>query len=110
MKRTLIAAIAGLLCAGAYAQDNTAPLKGNAEEAKKHISMCQGCHGIYDYKATFPRVYRVPMIGGQQPGYIAKALQGYKSGSRTQPNMRAIAESLSDQDIADLAAYYGSPQ
>jgi cytochrome c553 len=110
MKRILIAAIAALFCAGAYAQDNTAALKGNEEAARGKISMCKGCHGIYDYKATFPKVYRVPMIGGQQPGYIVKALQGYKSGSRTQPNMRAIAESLSDQDIADLAAYYGSAQ
>jgi cytochrome c553 len=109
MKRILIVAIAGLICTGAYAQDYAAP-KGNAEAAKGKISMCQGCHGIYDYKATFPKVYRVPMIGGQQPGYIVKALQGYKSGSRTQPNMRAIAEGLSDQDIADLAAYYGSAQ
>jgi cytochrome c553 len=102
MKTLLIIAITGLLCGSAFA------VEGNAESAKGKISMCQGCHGIYDYKATFPKVYRVPMIAGQQSGYIAKALAAYKSGTRTQPNMRAIAESLSDQDIADLAAYYGS--
>ena len=102
MRNILLVAIAGLLCGPAFAAE------GNAEAAKAKISMCQGCHGIYDYKATFPKVYRVPMIGGQQPAYIAKALGEYKSGARTQPNMRAIAIALSDQDIADLAAYYGS--
>jgi cytochrome c553 len=102
MKKLLIVAIAGLTCGQAFAAD------GNAEAAKGKISMCKGCHGIYDYKATFPKVYRVPMIAGQQPAYLAKALEEYKSGTRTQPNMRAIAENLSEQDIADLAAYYGS--
>lgn len=102
MRKILIIAIAGLICGPAYAAE------GNAEAAKGKTSMCEGCHGIYDYKATFPKVYRVPMIGGQQPGYIAKALEEYKTGVRTQPNMRAIALGLSEQDIADLAAYYGS--
>jgi cytochrome c553 len=102
MRKFLIVAIAGLMSGSALAAD------GNAEAAKAKISMCKGCHGIADYKATFPRVYRVPMIGGQQSAYIVKALEAYKSGSRTQPNMRAIALGLSDQDIADLAAYYGS--
>jgi cytochrome c553 len=50
----------------------------------------------------------VPKIGGQHPAYIVKALQAYKSGERNHPSMRAIAASLSDQDMADLAAYYGA--
>jgi cytochrome c553 len=102
MKKLLIVVIAGLACGHVFA------VEGNAEAAKGKISMCKGCHGIYDYKATYPKVYRVPMIAGQQPAYLAKALGEYKSGMRTQPNMRAIAENLSEQDIADLAAYYGS--
>ena len=102
MRKFLFVAVAGLVCGNVFAAE------GNVEAARAKISMCQGCHGIYDYKATYPKVYRVPMIGGQQAGYIAKALAAYKSGARTQPNMRAIAEALSDQDIADLAAYYGS--
>jgi len=47
------------------------------------------------------------MIAGQQPGYIVSALKAYRSGERSHPSMRGIAASLSDQDMADLAAYYG---
>jgi cytochrome c553 len=81
---------------------------GDAEAAKAKISMCAGCHGIPDYKTAYPHVYHVPMIEGQQPVYIVNALQAYKSGARSHPSMRGIAQSLSDQDMADLAAYYSS--
>jgi cytochrome c553 len=81
---------------------------GNAEAAKGKISMCTGCHGIPGYKTVFPSVYQVPMITGQQAVYIVNALQAYKSGARSHPSMRGIAQSLSDQDMADLAAYYSS--
>ncbi|MES4792956.1 MAG: cytochrome C, partial [Chloroflexota bacterium] len=50
--------------------------------------------------------YRVPMIGGQSEKYIIAALNEYKKGDRKHPSMRGIAASLSDQDIADVAAYY----
>jgi cytochrome c553 len=49
----------------------------------------------------------VPRIGGQNPGYIIKALEAYKSGERDHPSMRGIAVSLTPEDMADLAAYYG---
>ena len=81
---------------------------GNAEAAKSKISMCIGCHGIPGYKTVYPHVYQVPMITGQQPVYIVNALQAYKSGARSHPSMRGIAQSLSDQDMADLAAYYST--
>jgi cytochrome c553 len=48
------------------------------------------------------------MISGQSAKYIEAALAAYKKGDRSHPTMRAIAGSLSDQDMADLAAYYGS--
>jgi len=70
--------------------------------------MCDGCHGISGYRTAFPEVYRVPLIGGQHPAYIVRALQAYRSGDRSHPSMRAIAASLTDQDMADLAAYYGN--
>ena len=92
------------LAAPALAQ---APV-GNAEAAKSKISMCVGCHGIPDYKTAYPHVYHVPMITGQQPVYIVNALQAYKSGARSHPSMRGIAQGLSEQDMADLAAYYSS--
>jgi cytochrome c553 len=81
---------------------------GNAETAKNKISMCTGCHGIPGYKTAYPHVYRVPMITGQQPVYVVNALKAYKSGARIHPSMRGVAQSLSDQDMADLAAYFSS--
>ena len=71
--------------------------------------MCIGCHGIPGYKTAFPDVYHVPKIAGQQPAYLVNALKAYKSGERSHPSMRGIAASLTDQDMADLAAYYGAP-
>ena len=70
--------------------------------------MCEGCHGIPGYKASFPHVYSVPRLGGQHPEYIAKALSAYKSGERDHPTMRGIAAVLSEQDMADIGAYYGA--
>jgi cytochrome c553 len=86
----------------------TAGAAGNASAGKQKTVMCQGCHGIPGYKTAFPSVYNVPKLGGQHAGYIVKALQGYKSGERSHPTMRAIAAGLSDQDMADLAAYYSA--
>ena len=72
--------------------------------------MCEGCHGIPGYRTAYPVVFHVPKLGGQDAGYIVKALQDYRSGARKHPSMDAIAGSLSDQDMADLAAYYASGQ
>lgn len=84
-----------------------ASAQGNADAAKAKVAMCVGCHEIPGYKASFPTVYSVPKIVGQNARYIENALQAYKKGERSHPTMRGIAGSLSDQDIADLAAYYG---
>jgi cytochrome c553 len=83
-------------------------LVGNRQDARDKVSMCIGCHGIPGYKATFPEIYSVPMIAGQHAQYIELALHEYKKGARSHPTMDAIAGSLSDQDIADLAAYYAN--
>lgn len=79
---------------------------GDAEAAKDKVSMCIGCHGIPGYKTAYPLVYPVPRISGQTAKYIENALAAYKKGDRSHPSMRAIAASLSEQDMADLAAYY----
>lgn len=84
--------------------------EGDAAAGARKNSMCAGCHGIPGYKTAFPEVYTVPRIGGQHAGYIVRALQAYKSGERTHPTMRAVAATLSEQDMADLAAYYASGQ
>ncbi len=94
-------ALAGLAQAAAAAD-----VKGDANAAKNKVAMCIGCHGIAGYKATFPEIYRVPMLGGQSEKYIVSALNAYKKGERNHPSMVGIAKGLSDQDIADVAAYY----
>ncbi|AHV94762.1 cytochrome c family protein [Bordetella holmesii 30539] len=99
----------GVLCdrrSGGRAAD-AAPV-GNAQNARDKVSMCIGCHGIPGYKASFPELYHVPMIAGQNAKYIEAALNEYRKGARSHPTMDAVAGSLSDQDIADLAAYYSS--
>ena len=83
-----------------------AEVVGNAKAAAAKVEMCIGCHGIPGYKATFPEVYQVPMLGGQSAKYMENALQAYKKGDRKHPTMRGIAASMTDQDIADVAAYY----
>lgn len=79
---------------------------GDAAKGEAKAQMCIGCHGIVGYQASFPEVYKVPMISGQSAKYIAAALTAYKNGDRRHPTMRAIATSLSEQDINDIAAYY----
>jgi cytochrome c553 len=79
---------------------------GNVDAGKSKAAMCIGCHGIVGYQASFPEVYRVPMISGQNAKYIANALNAYKTGERKHPTMGAIAISLSEQDMADLGAFY----
>jgi cytochrome c553 len=106
MNKTLLfmlAAAASLSCSWAAAQG--APV-GDAAKGSQKNQMCAGCHGIEGWRTAYPEVYSVPRIGGQHEAYLVKALQEYKNGERRHPSMRAIAASLSDQDMADLAAFY----
>jgi cytochrome c553 len=82
---------------------------GDAKRGSQKVAMCQGCHGIEGWRTAFPEVYAVPRIAGQHPTYFVNALRAYKSGERNHPSMRGIAASLSDEDMADLAAYYADP-
>ena len=101
----LVAAMltAALSSAQAMAQG---PPVGDATKGRDKTQMCQGCHGIDGWRTAYPEVYTVPRLGSQHEAYLVRALQAYKSGERNHPSMRAIAASLSDQDMADLAAYY----
>jgi cytochrome c553 len=92
------------------AAQGAAPGQGDAKAGQQKIGTCVGCHAIPGYRASYPTVFSVPMIRGQSSKYIENALNAYRSGERAHPTMRAIAGSLSDQDIADLAAYYGNAQ
>lgn len=79
---------------------------GDPEKGRERTQACEGCHGIEGWRTAYPEVYRVPKLGGQHAAYLVTALKQYRSGERSHPSMRAIAGSLSDADIANLAAYY----
>jgi cytochrome c553 len=99
---TIFALAVSFVSVAAQAQDIT----GSAQAGEKINAMCIGCHGIKGYQASFPEVYKVPMISGQNAKYIEAALHAYQKGERKHPTMRSISESLTDQNMADLAAYY----
>ncbi len=82
--------------------------EGDAQAGKQKNAMCQGCHGIEGFQVAYPKVYSVPLIGGQSKDYIEAALKAYRSGDRVNETMHAIAADLSDQDISDLAAFYSA--
>ena len=98
----------GLLSFGslAVAADNVSnnEMKGNIEAGKGKSAMCAGCHGADGNSAagTFPK------LAGQNERYLVKQLQDVKSGVRSIPMMMAMAAQLSDQDMADIAAFYAS--
>jgi len=103
----LLAAAAILALPGAASAQTPAPTPaGDSAAGAQKIEMCIGCHGIVGWRTAFPEVYKVPKIGGQHEAYIVRALQAYRAGERSHPSMKAIAASLTDQDMADLAAYY----
>jgi len=98
-------AIAGLFAVSASV---AVPLlaEGDPAAGKNKTAMCAGCHGIPGFRTAYPEIYQVPKLGGQNPGYIVAALKAYKAGARNHATMKAIASSLTEQDMADLAAYY----
>ncbi|RXZ38473.1 cytochrome c [Oxalobacteraceae bacterium CAVE-383] len=106
MKKLLVLLVFAGVAGAASGIAAAADIVGNAKAAENKVSMCIGCHGIPGYKGTFPEVYQVPMLGGQSAKYIENALKEYQKGDRNHPTMHGIAASLSDQDMADVAAYY----
>jgi cytochrome c553 len=100
--RTVVAAATlSAVAVAAHAQ-------GNVEAGKQRAEMCIGCHGIPGYQNSFPEVHKVPKISGQSAQYIVAALNAYKKGDRKHPTMRGIASALSEEEMADLAAFYAS--
>lgn len=104
----LFTTIFAVAVAFATASGQAQEIKGDAKAGETKNAMCIGCHGIKGYQSSFPEIYKVPMISGQSAAYISAALHAYKKGERKYPSMRGIAESLTDQDIADLSAYYSA--
>nr|WP_315229296.1 c-type cytochrome [uncultured Limnohabitans sp.] len=107
MNKFLSTALAFVVAAATFSSQ-AQELKGDAKAGESKIAMCIGCHGIIGYQASFPEVYKVPKISGQGEKYIASALTAYKKGERKHPTMRSIAVSLTEQDIADVSAYYAA--
>jgi cytochrome c553 len=103
--------LAALLVAGTVAQAQTPlmplTLTGDAANGETLAYTCTGCHGVDSAVNAYPN-YHVPKLGGQNADYLEIALQGYRNGSRAHPTMHGQGSQLSDQDIADLAAYFAS--
>lgn len=95
-------ALSAIHAASAQAAGETPP--GDAVIGEKKFYTCVGCHGIENYKNAYPD-YNVPKLRHQHASYVIAALQEYKSGERPHPTMHAQASSLSDRDMADIAAY-----
>jgi cytochrome c553 len=105
--RKLIASLVALLVAAGFVSTAAAQAAaGSAQAGEKKAAMCIGCHSIPGYQSSFPEVHKVPMIAGQNAKYLQSSLAAYKSGDRKHPTMKAIAASLGEQDMADLAAYF----
>lgn len=79
--------------------------EGDAAAGAQKAYTCLGCHGVKHYVNTYP-TYHVPKLAGQHETYLIAALKAYKGGQRQHETMQANATPLSDQDIADIAAYF----
>ncbi|MCW8963593.1 MAG: c-type cytochrome [Gammaproteobacteria bacterium] len=103
MKTTVITGIvlaAGMLSSAAMAA-------GDVTAGKDKAQTCVGCHGTPNVSNVYP-TYKAPLIGGQSSAYIINALKAYADESRWHPTMQAQAKSMSDADMADIAAYLES--
>ena len=103
LKVSVAIGIGSLAAATAFAQQPA----GNAQRGATLASTCLGCHGIEGYRNAYPD-YAVPRLAGQHADYLVAALKEYRSNARQYPTMHLQAVSLSDQDIADVAAYLAS--
>jgi cytochrome c553 len=98
----ITAVLVSFVTLSAHAQE----VKGDVKAGQSKAAMCIGCHGIVGYQASFPEIYKAPKISGQNAKYISNALAAYQKGERKHPTMVSTAAALSEQDMADLAAYY----
>ena len=79
---------------------------GDARAGRQKLTTCQGCHGL-DGLSKNPEA---PNLAGQIETYLARSLEAYRTGDRKNESMNIVAKELSDEDIADVAAYYASIQ
>lgn len=98
--KAFLVGVAALIAANAWAE-------GDVEAGKAKSAVCAACHGANGISAV--PIY--PNLAGQKEAYLANVLTAYKSQERQGANaavMWGLAASLSEQDIANLAAYYAS--
>lgn len=81
--------------------------EGNVKAGQVKAIPCMGCHAIPGYANVYP-TYHVPRVGGQHAEYLVAALKAYRAKERSHPTMQAQAATLSDEDMADIAAYFSS--
>ncbi len=93
-----------VLAVAALAVTNSAHAGGDPAAGREKAKVCRTCHGM-DGVGKLPNV---PNIGGESDFYLTKQLKAFRKGDRRDEQMAIIARDLSDQDIADLAAYYAS--
>lgn len=98
LRRTAAVAVLGLAALG------VAHAEGDATAGKGKAAVCAGCHGA-DGNSAVPNF---PKLAGQGEKYLIKQMKDIKSGARTVPEMTGILNSLSEQDMADVAAYFSS--
>lgn len=103
MKTTYLSAL--VLLASASTLPASSLAAGDATAGKAKAATCMGCHGVPSYNNVYP-TYHVPKLGGQHAQYLVAALQAYKAGQRSHKTMQAQAQSLSDQDMEDIAAFF----
>ena len=96
-----------LVIATLFAVPCVALAEGDAVQGQQKAETCLGCHAVVGYFTVYPS-YRVPKLGRQSAKYIASALKPYQQGLRPHPTMRANASGLTDEDIADIAAFVES--
>lgn len=96
--------LSGFAVIAAIASAGAAQASGDKAAGRALVYTCHGCHGVEGYANAYPN-YPVPKIGGQNEQYLIIALQAYQAGDRKHPTMMAQAQSLSDKDINDIAAY-----
>lgn len=99
MKRTLLS-ISIIALIGLFGQAQAA---GDVAAGKAKADSCKGCHG-----ANGEGVGKNPALAGGKADDIIQAMKDYKSGKRANPVMKTFASKLSDEETANVAAYYAS--
>jgi cytochrome c553 len=105
MRRLILWIVLSAVCCVGVSPASAQTPGGDPAKGREKSGTCAGCHGIPGWRNAYPN-YSVPKLGGQHAPYLVSALKAYQSGTREHATMHAIAASLSEQDMTDLAAYF----